>query len=155
MAPIPVLFFLWHVSNFTLTCVFMEWQCNNIFDNAFTLIGSSLHFTTPKNLWDTVSVAWLFNWAGTPNIEMLVLTFFCYCVRNTQEKGKGITLSYLKRAVNTMFCRSGLSLPAKTYLCKDMMTRLLTSISFRSTLDTMAAVDFLNNLARKPFVCSY
>lgn len=33
------------------------------------------------------------------------------------------------------------------YLYKDMMTRLLTSISFRSTLDTMAAVDFLKSLA--------
>lgn len=34
------------------------------------------------------------------------------------------------------------------YLYKDTMTRLLTSISLRSTL---AAVDFLNSLARKPF----
>lgn len=127
-------------------------------------IGSALLFTSPKprDIQMLLSVSQLqqlqriilFHSAGTSNIRMLLFLFFCFRLRNT-KKGKWYHLIVFKEGCQHHVLQEWTRPASKDcYLCKDPMTRLLTSISFRSTLDTLAAVDFFNNLARQPFVCS-
>lgn len=118
-------------------------------DELCIIIRASWHST--KNVTISPSVIYSIlaspcNWTGTPNTKRCWLTFL-YIIH---IKGKRYHIIIFEECCWNAAVLQERTWPASKdcYLYNDLMTRLLTSISLRSTLDTMAALDFLNSLAK-------